>query len=346
MKTSAASRVLAKSPEHEISGTQADVVGKKSRIIWTEDDYRKLKDAHSQGLTAKAASTLFPTKSFHSVRNKYRLLNLRDEQPSLKTAFAQVPWSAVEKHLLQELIAAGASRREMVAHFPTRSQSSVNTAASRYKLSLCTKSPGASSKCSAEDYQYFTKLALQGTSKQKIAEAMGRTGDAINSKAWQLGVRIQSTKLPYTPETKERVLQMRIDGASFNDIGAALGRSPGTLRHMYYMMRPDTEHDAKMQRQMTAGLSLSDVQAVKSMRDKGASWPDIGRQFPEHDLLQLRNDLKLFMKPGLSSRELREIEQLRAEGKSWRELAISGNYPCKSQSGLHRAYHRGLEQQK
>jgi transposase-like protein len=349
MNISEVSRVLDKSPEllsNEVSEAQAGTGGKMVGSLWTEDELRQLKDAYSQGLTTKAASALFPARTLQGVRKKYRDLS-RDEQPHRKTAgTAYVPWSAVDIHLLQELIAEGASERKMLAHFPTRSQDSVTMATIRYRTRPCTEKSGRVVKWSTEDHQYLTKLAIQGISRGKIAEAIGRTIGAVTLKARNLGVQIQSTRSRFTSDEKERVLQMRSDGASFKDIGAAVGRHADTIRSLYHVWRPVTEYDAKQQHTPFARLSLSDLQAISSMRDNGSSWPDIGCQYPEHDLLQLRNDMKLFMKPGLSYRELREIEHLRAEGKSWQDLAITGNYPCKSQSGLRRAYHRSLKQQK
>jgi hypothetical protein len=141
MKISEASRVLDKSPEllsNEVSGAETGTGGKMVGSLWTEDELRQLKDAYSQGLTIKAASALFPARTLGGVRKKFRDLS-RDEQPHRKTAgIAYAPLSAVDIHLLQRLIAEGATERKRLAHFPTRSQDSVKMVILRYRTRSCT----------------------------------------------------------------------------------------------------------------------------------------------------------------------------------------------------------------
>jgi DNA-directed RNA polymerase specialized sigma24 family protein len=348
METPEASRVLDKSPEplsNEVSGAKAETAGKKARIFWTEDELRKLKDAHSQGLTPKGASAMFPTRSPASIRKKYRDLGPHD-RPHVKIGTTITPWSAVEIHLLQELIADGAPERTMLAHFPTRSQTSVTMAVMRYRNENHAGSSRKYGKWSAEDYQHITQLALQGSNKYEIAESLGRTLGSVSHRIYRSGIRIQKTRIPYTPEMKKQLIQMRSDGVPYEDIATALGRSTGTLQNLYHDIRPVTEHDVKTRHKPFARLSLNDLQAVRSMRDEGASWPDIGRQYPEHNLGGLRNSFALFTKPGLSSMDMLEIGRLRGEGKSWKHLAGTGNYTPTSGHGLAYAYRRGLEKQK
>jgi hypothetical protein len=106
--------------------------------LWTEDELRQLKNAYSQGLTIKAASALFTARTLGGVRKKFRDLS-RDEQPHRKTAgIAYAPLSAVDIHLLQRLIAEGATERKRLAHFPTRSQDFVKMVILRYRTRSCT----------------------------------------------------------------------------------------------------------------------------------------------------------------------------------------------------------------
>jgi len=313
---------------------------------WTPEECRRLKDALAKGMTTKAIKALFPTRTLLAIGSQ-RAKVLRDEDLGSKTPSSKYQlWSPDEIKKLKKLHSEGLQASfQLCAHFPDRSNASIKAAMATH-TSAAHERPNSGSLWSHEDDQRLIELA-QSMSKRAAAEAMGRSAASINTRASILGVAFISNFKEYTAEEIAVIIQMRRDKVPYRRIAAILGRNVNSVVGVHYKHRPLEDGDAKVQKFLHHGrLSLEELESVRTLRARDVPWPEIGRQFPMHDLDLIVGDYRRFTGYRFSSNEMREIESLRAQGRSWRELSDSNHFYYNNKEGLKAAYRRTAEWQK
>lgn len=140
---------------------------------------------------------------------------------------------------------------------------------------------------------------MQIMHKNVIAEAMGRSIASIENRAVFLNVKILPTFGKYTAEGIATIVQMRRDKVCYKAIAEKLGRSDLAVRAKYYKHRPLHGSDAEVKEIMRSGLSLDELESVRTLRAQEVSWPEIGRQYPMHDLNRLRKTRSGFLQGSL-----------------------------------------------
>lgn len=320
---------------------------------WTSDEHRRLQDAHAAGMTTKAIEALFPERSPAAGTKLGSALRNDDDYPNENTT-TDVFWSPAEKELLRRLHGEGASIYKLRAHFPTRTQKSLEGAISRWVTQvLPSNSKRGGAPWSGEDLRWLAELAAQGVKIRAIAEALGRTCNAVSHKACDIGIKLSSIRKKFTAEDVEVILRMRGDGASYQSIYTALGRAfaLGSIQHMYYRNRPrdnrDEDSDAKLQNILRlAQLSLDDLKTIDSLRAQGATWSAIERQYSGHEPGLIHEGYRRYAKGSLlSATDLRKVGSLRQEGHTWQRIANSNEFKHYSADGIRYAYRRANEKQ-
>ncbi|KAM0701024.1 hypothetical protein Q7P35_011385 [Cladosporium inversicolor] len=299
--------------------------------------------------TKDIAARLFPTKSYSAVVKQRHFLRsglFTNRAPSdERQSDHGAKWQPADIELLGILRKDGASLHKLCAHFATRSPQSINAALHNFVLNPKIASHRARP-WSEADEQYLTKLVLQGANGYEVAKALGRTARAVWRRAYELGVRFNSNRMKhrFSAEEKIEIFRMRIDGATFGQIGAALGCDPDAVKYRWYQLGPET-HDSKVSQKRGScypptHLNTDDYQTIFSLRDQATPWSSIGSLFPQYQLDSIRQDFWRFTKGKLSSTDLRTIQSLRRGGKSWQAIVDTGDYSLASGSGLHRACNR------
>lgn len=336
------------SPQHTSVPEDAKACEEKGakRGRWTLDERRKLRDASAAGMTIKAIEPLFPTRSHAAIEKQRHTLRTSDDQD--KEDKPAVVWSPAETQLLKKLHAEGASMYKLRAHFPTRTNKSLEGAISRWITQASVNSCKGGAAWTSEDLFRLTELAAQGAFRREIVEALGRTCNSVSVKASCLGIKLSSSRKRFTAEEVELIVQMRGDGASFRSIYIALGRvhGEGSITQTYYRHRPPEDRAAKLQRIFRiAQLSLDDLKIIDALRVQGATWSDIERRYPEHEPGLIHESYKRFVNGKLSATDLRKVESLLGEGHTWQNIAGGNDYKHFSAEGIRSAYLRALEKQ-
>ena len=253
-------------------------------------------------------------------------------------------WQPAEIEVLSKLHKDGASLDKICAHFPTRSSRSVYSALHRHG-SGPEKPSNANRIWSQEDKRSLTELVLQGAGAHEIAKALHRSARSIWKMAWKIGVQFPSRARTFSTEEKERLQQMRLDGATFKTIAATLGRPINAVFYQWSCLKtnhyPSTRPNRPLFHPHTQ-LSLDDYQTIRSLREQAASWSSIGSLFPQYQLDSIKQDFWRFTKRKLSATDMRTIQNLRQEGKSWKAIVDTGDYSMTSQDGLREAFERTL----
>ena len=194
---------------------------------------------------------------------------------------------------------------------------------------------------SQEETRYLTELALQGADVHEIAKALERPPISVRNKAKGIGVQLlPKRKEPkFSTEESERLQQMRVDGATYRKIAAALGRPLSNVANHWYRLGSNSSREYYPPTQ----LSLHDFQTIRSLRDQAASWSSIGSLFPQYRLDSIKQDFWRFTKRKLSATDMRTIQNLRQQGKTWTAIANTGEYIMKTGNGLSVAYYRTLK---
>ena len=333
----------------ETKSEQRTTYPRRTTIPWSADDYRKLIEAHENGMTTKAITLLFPAKTYSAVKAKLGALlsspsMLDEHQPGHERRRCKIRWQPAEIELLHKLHKDGAPIARICAHFPARSALAVESAVHRFVV----KPPVASIRIgpwSWEDTRYLTESALQGANLHEIAKVLGRTSKAIQTRARRIGVQFVLHYTEVTTEEKEQIVNMRTDGATFATIAAAIGRKVSTTRRHWNYNRPGNDKDTKLRRRdlyPPTQLTIDDHQIIESMRDQAASWSSIGSLYSQYQLGSIKQDFWRFTNRRLSLADMRTIQSLRQKGKLWREISDTGDYPFFTDSGLRKAYARAL----
>jgi hypothetical protein len=314
---------------------------KGTRVPWSADELRKLTDAIRNGMSIKATTALFPTKTFDSVAKQRRIyksaLSRNAERQSGR-------WQPAELELLRKLSKDGASTHNMSAHFPARSLRSVLSAVEKYARKPAT-AYGCKHRWSQEDRLYLAESVLQGADAYKIAKALDRTLEAVRKQASNIGIRFIPKVKRLSTEQTEQIVQMRTDGASFATIAAVFGRKVSSVRNHWSRLRPITDRDLRPLGRGTyppTQLALDDYQTIRSLRDQDVPWSSIGSRYLQYQLGSIKQDFWLFEKGKLSSTDMRKIQDLRQEGETWETIAAMDDYLACTGSGLRKAYNRML----
>lgn len=317
---------------------------KQAKHFWTPDELSKLKEALAKGMTAKAMTELFPTRSISSIaKQRDNLLDnvgLFDNAPFRKRRC----WSADEINLLLKLHADGVQPFKLRAHFPDRSLNAIRRGILRY--SLGTKACyNKGVHWTREDDMRLTELS-QSMDRSATAKALGRSISSIERRAGILGVKFSKIIKDYTAEDIALVFRMRHDKASFKDIAEKLGRSVSSVSSAYYRYRPLQESDAEMRRTVHVHrLSPQEVEHVSTLRAQGVAWPDIGQRYPTRSLQLIVDGHRRYTGYDLSPDEVREVERLRKEGMPWHKIAKLDRF-YRTRGALVAAYRRSVERLK
>jgi DNA-binding NarL/FixJ family response regulator len=285
-----------------------------------------------------------------AIESQRRLL--RDSPPGIDARLSglsdqgkrRIKWQQADIDLIKKAREDGASFHEICAHFPGRSAQSVHMAF----LRLVDAPARPKHSWSQEETRYLTELALQGADVDEIAEALERPPISVRNKAKGIGVQLlPKRKEPkFSTEESERLQQMRVDGATYREIAAALGRPLSNVANHWYRLgsnRSRNKSNNSREYYPPTQLSLHDFQTIRSLRDQAASWSSIGSLFPQYRLDSIKQDFWRFTKRKLSATDMRTIQNLRRDGKTWTAIANTDEYVMKTGNGLSVAYYRTLK---
>ena len=188
------------------------------------------------------------------------------------------PWTADEDARLAEARAAGMPWREICGSWPQRTSRAVRQRASVLKLEAVFKHHHWHD---ADDAKLL-RLKSKGTPWQLIAkEFPGRTVTGVRHRWHRLrdadvgAAESFKRNLPWELEDVSKLMELRREGLAWRDLGARLGRTPGSALAKYHEVHREKGVHGQLE------WSAADLGKLKAMREQGLCWKQVAAAFPD-----------------------------------------------------------------
>lgn len=306
---------------------------KRPYVLWTSEDIRIFKEAADAGVSVKGVVKLLPGRSINNIETKLRRYRIwRDSV--FPSATAQ-PWTPDQRATLWRLRQAGATARELLSYFPTRSRASILLQSQRLDPNVAKRLPKPIRKqySDVED-ELLRNLAARAIPHRLVAKLLNRSVGSISYRCRKIGAL---SDYWWTQAKLTRLSQLSKELSS-REIGMQLGKTAKCITD--YKRRWNREADpANMIAKRVRGLfrlTPERRQAIVNLRKQGCTWSDIqAQEFPKIKTKTLINrfiylkgrtrasdttGLKPTLVKMMSSDVVEHIQRLRNEGRTWREI--------------------------